>query len=54
VKLELGGRFHSRALAHDALFEYIEVFYNRARMHASIGFISPAEAEARFENEAAA
>jgi hypothetical protein len=40
------------AVAHDALFEYIEIFYNRARMHASIGFISPAEA--RFENEAAA
>ena len=54
LKVELGDRFPSRALAHDALFEYIEVFYNRARMHASIGFISPAEAEARFENEAAA
>ena len=39
---------------HGALFEYIEIFYNRARMHSSIGFISPAEAEARFENEAAA
>ena len=54
LKVELGDRFPSRALAHDALFEYIEIFYNRARMHGSIGFISPAEAEARFENEAAA
>jgi transposase InsO family protein len=54
LKVELGERFPSRALAHDALFEYIEIFYNRARMHSSIGFISPAEAEARFENEAAA
>jgi len=54
LKVELGDRFPSRALAHDALFEYIEIFYNRARMHASLGFISPAEAEARFENETAA
>jgi transposase InsO family protein len=54
LKVELGDRFPSRALAHDALFEYIEIFYNRARMHSSIGFISPAEAEARFDNEAAA
>ena len=54
LKVELGDRFPSRALAHDALFEYIEIFYNRSRMHSSIGFISPAEAEARFDNEAAA
>jgi putative transposase len=54
LKVELGDRFPSRALAHDALFEYIEIFYNRTRMHASIGFISPAEAEARFDHEAAA
>ena len=54
LKVELGDRFPSRTLAHDALFEYIEIFYNRARMHGSLGFISPAEAEVRFENEAAA
>jgi putative transposase len=54
LKVKLGDRFPSRALAHNALFEYIEIFYIRARMHGSIGFISPAETEARFENEAAA
>jgi len=54
LKVELGERFVSRGVATAALFDYIEVFYNRKRMHSSIGFISPAEAEARFVNEAAA
>lgn len=54
LKVELGERFASRGVATAALFEYIEVFYNRKRMHSSIGFISPAEAETRFVNEAAA
>jgi transposase InsO family protein len=54
LKVELGERFASRDVATAALFDYIEIFYNRKRMHSSIGFISPAEAEARFSNEAAA
>lgn len=28
-----------------ALFEYIEVFYNRRRRHSSLGYVSPAEYE---------
>jgi transposase InsO family protein len=54
LKVELGERFTSRNVATAALFEYIEVFYNRKRMHSSLGFISPAEAEARFATEAGA
>jgi transposase InsO family protein len=53
LKVELGKRFSSRAWAFDALFEYIKMFYNWARMHSSIGFSNPAGAEAKFENEAA-
>lgn len=30
-----------------SVFEYIEVFYNRVRMHSSIGYVSPAEFEAK-------
>ena len=45
LKMELGDRFTSRAAARAALFEYIEVFYNRARMHTSIGDQSPAQFE---------
>jgi transposase InsO family protein len=51
LKVELGDSFSSRQAAHDALFDYIEVFYNRKRRHTSIGSISPAEAEARFFNK---
>jgi len=54
LKVELGDSFSSRQAANDALFDYIEVFYNRQRRHTSIGSISPAEAEARFFNRAVA
>lgn len=54
LKVELGDSFSSRQAAHNALFDYIEVFYNRQRRHTSIGSISPAEAEARFFNRAVA
>ena len=46
LKFELGGCFSSRAAARAELFHYIEVFYNRARMHTSIGDQSPAQFEA--------
>ena len=48
LKVELGDSFSSRYAAREALFDYIEVFYNRQRRHTTIGGISPAEAEARF------
>jgi len=48
LKVELGDSFSSRQAAHDALFDYIEVFYNRQRRHTTNGGISPAEAEVRF------
>jgi transposase InsO family protein len=46
LKFELGGSFSSRAAARAELFESIEVFYNRDRMHTSIGDQSPAQFEA--------
>jgi transposase InsO family protein len=54
LKVELGDSFSSRQAAHDALFDYIEIFYNRQRRHTTIGGISPAEAEARFHQPAVA
>ncbi len=45
LKSELGERFESPADAKTKLFDYIEVFYNRTRMHSSIGYLSPAEFE---------
>ena len=38
--------FSTRAEARAAIFEYIEVFYNRQRIHGSIGYLSPEQFEA--------
>jgi putative transposase len=37
--------FTNRAEAKAALFEYMEVFYNRKRRHSSLGYVSPVEYE---------
>ena len=38
-------RYATRDEAELALFEYIEVFYNRQRRHSSLGYRTPAEAQ---------
>ena len=47
LKTELIGRrkFATRAAARRAIFEYIEGFYNRQRLHSTLGYMSPAEYE---------
>jgi transposase InsO family protein len=40
-------RFSTRAQAKSSVFEWIEVFYNRQRIHSAIGFVSPACYERR-------
>ena len=37
----------TREGARQSLFEYIEVFYNRRRLHSAIGYVSPADYENR-------
>jgi transposase InsO family protein len=37
--------FETRAQARTAIFEYIEMFYNRQRLHSTLGYKSPAEFE---------
>jgi transposase InsO family protein len=39
------GQFPSRTLARSAIFEYIEAWYNRRRLHSSLGYLSPEEFE---------
>lgn len=38
-------RFRSREVAKTAIFEYLEAFYNRTRIHSSLGYRSPADFE---------
>ena len=38
-------QYHTRAEARQDIFEYIEVFYNRKRLHSSLGYLSPAQYE---------
>ena len=40
------GIWPSRAAARRAIFEYVEVFYNRERMHSALGYLSPVHYEA--------
>jgi len=40
-------QFETRAQARTAIFEYIEGWYNRHRLHSSLGFLSPVEFERR-------
>ncbi len=39
------GQFATHTLARTAIFEYIEVWYNRQRLHSTLGYLSPAEFE---------
>jgi len=46
LKTECADRpFVSRAAARQALFEYIEIWYNRQRRHSALGYLSPSEFE---------
>lgn len=47
LKNELWGHqaFRTREIARMAIFEYIEVFYNRERLHSGLGYLTPIEFE---------
>ncbi len=40
-------RFATRQEARQAIFAYVEVFYNRQRRHSALGYLSPVEFEER-------
>lgn len=44
-------RFATRAEAREAIFEFIEVFYNRRRLHSTLGYVSPIDFELKFIEE---
>jgi transposase InsO family protein len=46
--------FPTRACARFAVADYIEVFYNRQRLHSTLGYRTPLEALTEFKTAAAA
>lgn len=48
VELVHRRRFRTRDEAKQAIFHYIEVFYNRVRRHSALGYISPEAFEAEY------
>ena len=40
-------RYHTRDEARQSIFDYIERFYNRQRIHSSLGYRTPMEFEQR-------
>ena len=53
MKCEIAGSamFDSKDEARAEIFEYLEVFYNRVRLHSSLGFVSPAEYERAYHQK---
>jgi putative transposase len=49
-EIDMPRRYRSIEEARHVVFEYIEVFYNRQRLHSSNGYRSPATAEADIVN----
>lgn len=42
--------YRTRAQVRSAVFEYIEVWYNRKRRHSTLGYISPVQFEQQYNN----
>lgn len=51
VELVHDALWPTRAAARVAVFEYIEVFYNRQRRHSSLGFLSPLAFERQWHQQ---
>jgi putative transposase len=45
-------RWSTRLELRDALFDYIETFYNRRRLHSALAYRTPAEVEAEYQTAA--
>jgi len=45
TELNYHENFHTRDEARRAVFEYIEMFYNRIRRHSTLGYLSPVDFE---------
>lgn len=43
-------KYKTRSQARTDIFSYIEGFYNTVRLHSTLGYLSPAEFEAKYQN----
>lgn len=48
TELLIDGKFEAIEKAKNAVFEYIEMFYNTKRLHSSLGYVSPNQFEDQF------
>lgn len=48
TELVYGAVFRTHAQARREIFEYIEVWYNRQRLHSALGYLTPVQYEQRF------
>lgn len=46
VEATHGEKFPTRAYTKSMVFQYIDVYYNRIRLHAKLGYLSPEAFEA--------
>lgn len=46
-------RFKTKQQAYDEIYRYLEFFYNRKRIHSSLGYLSPARFAAQFNKRKA-
>lgn len=47
TELVYGAVYRTQAQARQEIFEYIEVWYNRQRLHSALGYLAPAQYEQR-------
>lgn len=50
IKLLHRKKWRTRLDLSNAIFDYIEIFYNRTRRHSQLGYVTPIEHELRFDH----
>jgi transposase InsO family protein len=53
-ELNIPDRYQSYQQARNAIFEFIEIWYNRKRLHSALNYQSPAQAEQNLKPKQAA
>jgi len=54
AEMELPGKYRDYQQARQTIFEFIEIWYNRKRLHSGLGYRTPAEVEIQLSQKEAA